>query len=279
MNKGAPQSLFSPRLALLLAGLALINLANYDEDKPPQCNCSGYRMKLPGYLVLDEGETARALAEFPRPITVQWSIVRMPSPDVVASYSVITEGQRSLLLEITAADRFDRSNREFSLLLHGGAVQTRRTEIEIRGVPDDPAFLPENRCLLVLGRLPTLRVSSYATTIAEDSSFQTFTSASVNSEELWAFDFDISDAPNVKAPLVRRDGPARVTAFFPVADVLTWPPPPPPRRGRSYTVCRISEPIHVTASRGDRVLRGTAMAHVRGSTVTGICPQPSDFRD
>lgn len=277
MNNGARQSSTSLRLALLLAGLALINLANYDEDEPPRCNCSGYRMTLPGYLLLSEGETSTALAEFPRPITVQWSIERMPSPDVVASLSVISEGQRSLLLEITAADRFDRSTREF--FLHGGPVETRRTEIEIRAVPDDPAFLPENRCLLVLGRLPRFRLSSYATTVAEDSDLRTFTSASVDSEELWAFDFDVSDAPSVQAPLVQRDGPADVTAFFPVADVLTWEPYTTPRPGRSYALCEISEPIHVTASRGDRVFRGTAMAYIHGATVTGVCPQPSDFRD
>lgn len=294
------------RLALLLIGLALTNLANYDEQIEPQCNCSGYAGLMtidPAYLVFREGETRRLVASFPE--DAQWSL-GAPGADVISGISTSAESRRFSVF-LTAADPIGDPNAVF----HGEGessfavivdpldpfgsrvigpyreVPARRTRLEITAEPDDPAYANETRQVTALVIVPWLYVRESGgdyldpgDPLAPDLEWDSIAIVESFSDREWDFEFDLSDAPSFQSPVsIERLTPNTVKTAVPYADTLNW------RISVAHFVpfCLVEEPIHVTATDGDRVIRRTVMARSNGILDTEnperSCPQPADFRD
>lgn len=312
------ESLSSPgfRLNLLMALLAISNLPAYRMGPEADCNCSGLqgRMRvIEAYEIIREGDTGVLFAQFPE--SVQWSIERFPNPDVIAHISTSTQGSAlppfidSFEVTMTAVDRIQNPTEVtrysgLQILPPGsievetgrsdevvrGTVPAKGARIDIAAVPDDPGSPPETRTATVLVVFPVLRHFGEEVFLdpsgSEPPDLDWDTVAFVDSIGRWEFQFDVSEAPSFLAPSVERVSPAAVRADFSYADTLHWrivllDDGHPTTPFDDEAVCEVQEPIHVTATDGDRILQLTVAARIQGyfdkENPERSCPQPADF--
>lgn len=255
------------RLALLLTALGLTNLANYDEVELPKCNCSEYRgqLKVDAYLVLDEGDTGSLSATFPE--RALWSITQEPNPKVISEFGAAVGNQgRQYTIDLTAASPIERPNFSYGFT----PKPARRTHIEITAEPVGPDPRPESRRTTLVVQLPSIRFRplSNETPVRFEGDPEMLWRVWVDTPAPgeWSFEFDASDAPSLENPSVlERLDPATVKIAIPFADALEW------SEGR---YCRIQEPLHATATDGDRVVHRTKIVHIYAEPP---CPQPENL--
>lgn len=299
---GVRNSRSGVRLASLLIGLALTNLANFDDQNEPKCNCSGYAGLMsidPAYLVLREGQTGTLTASFPG--GAQWSLGEAPDTDVISGISTSAESDE-FHVRLTAADRIGDPDAVFHgegrdefqvvafdlahLMVEGPfrEVPARRAQLEITAKPNDPAFSTETRKVTALVIVPWLYVRETddlnpgGPDTIPDLEWDSIAILESHSDREWNFEFDISDAPSLRPPVsIERRTPNVARVAVPYADTLNWR-----IHGRHPPFCLVEEPIHVTATDGDRVIRRTGIARITGGylrTEEASCPQPADFEN
>lgn len=313
-----PKHLLSPgvRLSLLLAGLVASNLPAYRMGPEASCNCSGYQGRMtvsPAYKVIREGETGAVIARFPE--RAQWSIEGSPNQSVIANISTSLQDDPngpldSFLVEMTAVDRIENPtevSRDFGLQIlppgsgievptervdevSRGVVPGKTARIDIVALPDDSESQPETRTATFLVVFPVLRHFGEEVFLdpsdSDPSDLDWDTVAFVDSSGQWDFQFDVSEAPSFRTPSVERFSPAGVRADFSYADNLHWrivllDDGRPNTPFDDEAICEVMEPIHVTATDGDRILQLTVPARIQGyfdkNNPERSCPQPEDF--